>query len=415
MYFRKILPLIILLPAVLFFKSCDFSADSPTSSVTGVVYSLDHVPIENLKVTVNGQAVYTSNDGRFAFNVISFPYDLIVTDSLNRTVVIYKRLSVSNIELPLFRYANNNNYAGVNVQIPEEIFQPNTKCVILFTDGNFINSYTVVNEFHQNIEFNVALNNNSSVTGKLIALTYKKDNNGNIISYDNYGESPEIQLVDGNTFNYSFDSAALSLNPGEQTINCSINIQAQPYFTKFYLNFASKNSFFNSKGIIFSYLVGYHFNFKIPTGLPSPFNTIVNNQSYTNSGSSIEEFSVFPNSSNDLIIKIPPQLISPDDNTKNVNISTPFSFNSGSGNGVYEISIHNMSRNTDYSIVTSDNNFTLEGLEDLGLGRINNNIFNWKVRKSGPANSMNEYVSGFFNEQNQFYSQSEYRNFSTEP
>ena len=410
----KILPAIGMISLSLIFFNCE-SVTSPVSSITGVVYSLDHVPIENLKVTVDGRSVFTSNDGRFAFDAISFPYDLIITDSLNRTVVVHKGLSVNNIELPLFRYANNNNYAGVNVQIPEEIFQPDTKGVLLFTDGNFINSYTEVNEFHQNIGFNVALNNNSSVMGKLIALFYKEDNNGNIISYDNYGEIPGIQLVDGSNFNFAFDSASLSLNPGEQTINCSINIQAQPYFTKFYLNFASKNSLFKFKGIIFSYLSGNHFNFKIPTGLPSSFSTIVNNQSYTNSGSSIEDFSVFPESPNDLIIKIPPQLISPEDNTKNVNISTPFSFNTGSGNGVYEISLHNMSRNIEYTIVTSDNNFTLEGLEDLGFGRINNNNFNWKVRKIGPATSLNEYVSGFFNEQNQFYSQSEYRNFSTEP
>ena len=87
----KILPAIGMISLSLIFFSCE-SVTNPVSSITGVIYSLDHVPIENLKVTVDGRSVFTSNDGRFAFDAISFPYDLIITDSLNRTVVVHKGL-----------------------------------------------------------------------------------------------------------------------------------------------------------------------------------------------------------------------------------------------------------------------------------------------------------------------------------
>ena len=118
---------------------------------------------------------------------------------------------------------------------------------------------------------------------------------------------------------------------------------------------------------------------------------------------------------NELTVNTAPSQVTPEDGVKDVDNRVQFSFNSGTGNGVYIISLNNISRNYEYRIFTESNYFTLEGLEDLGFGRINNNIFSWQVNKTGPVNSMNDFAVDFFNKENHYILQSAHRIFSTKP
>ncbi len=82
---------------------------------------------------------------------------------------------------------------------------------------------------------------------------------------------------------------------------------------------------------------------------------------------------------------------------------------------MYEISLYDDSSFAQYKIITSNNFFNLEGIENLGFGKINNHSFSWTVEKIGPASSMDDYVTNFFNVLNRFTLQSGTRTFSTEP
>lgn len=413
MCIRKILPALIIFSAFLFFNSCDNSVDPTFGSVSGKLYGYNHTAIENLKVTIQDRSVYTSADGSFTLNGISYPYDVIITDSVRRKATVYKKLSVNNIGLYFDQYSGSNYSAAIYVRIQGESLPNDKKWKVIFTDRENVNEYAEVTGINPTAGLLLNMDKNI-VSGRLIALSYKKDNNGKITSYDNFGTYPLYNIQSGNTYNYWFDSLSLAFNPGEQTVTASINVAAVPYSTEFYLSFGTINRPVNF-GYTFSYLTGNYFNFKIPTDLPLPFSTVIINNTTLSSGFSYQEYNVFPNSNNDLIVNVPPIPLSPVEDAKNVNNETQFSFNSGSGKGVFEIILTNQSRFSEYRIITAENNFNLEGLDKLGFGSINNNIFEWRVTKKGPAATVNEYVTNYNNEQNHFYSEGISRRFLTEP
>jgi len=413
MCIRKILPALIIFSAILFFNSCDNSVDPTFGSVSGKLYGYNHTAIENLKVTIQDRSVYTSADGSFTLNGISYPYDVIITDSVRRKATVYKKLSVNNIGLYFDQYSGSNYSAAIYVRIQGESLPNDKKWKVIFTDRENVNEYAEVTGINPTAGLLLNMDKNI-VSGRLIALSYKKDNNGKITSYDNFGTYPLYNIQSGNTYNYWFDSLSLAFNPGEQTVTASINVAAVPNSTEFYLSFGTINRPVNF-GYTFSYLTGNYFNFKIPTDLPLPFSTVIINNTTLSSGFSYQEYNVFPNSNNDLIVNVPPIPLSPVEDAKNVNNETQFSFNSGSGKGVFEIILTNQSRFSEYRIITAENNFTLEGLDKLGFGSINNNIFEWRVTKKGPAATVNEYVTNYNNEQNHFYSEGNSRRFLTEP
>ncbi len=412
MYIRRILPVLVLVYACIQFNSCDNSVNSSSGTVSGKLFGHNHTGIENVKVTVQDKTAYTSADGCFTLNGISYPYDVIITDSASRRATIYKNISVSNIELYSDQYSGSNYSAAIYVQILGESVQSGKKWKVIFTDRENINEYAEVSGI--NPTAGLLLNMDKDiVSGRLIALSYFKDNNGKITSYENFGSFPLFNIQSGNTYNYWFDSLSLAFNPGEETVTASINIAAVPYSTEFYLSFGTKNSPGNS-GYNFSYLTGSYFNFIIPTDLTVPFSTVILNTTTLPAGFSQQVYNVNPVSGNDLIVFNPPIPLSPSEDAKNVKTETQFSFNSGSGKGVYEIILTNLSRLSEYRIITADNNFTLEGLDKLGFGSINNNIFEWRVTKKGPAATVNDYVTIYDNEQNHFYSEGHSRRFLTE-
>lgn len=392
--------------------SCD-DLTGPVSDVTGNVYGFNNVSLANLKVTINDRSDYTSENGSFSIRNVNFPYDIAVTDSVERDVTLFKGLAAANVSLQIERYISNGP-ATVFVKFPEKIIQPDLSGKIIFTDGYRISSYGYINTFDTSGS-NLQVDLNEPVTGRLIALIYKRDNTGKITSYENFGESPVFRIERGKEYSYEFDSLGLQLNPGETDVNGSFIVPptTPSVIASFYLSFSGgEKNYFSSNA--FSGIGLNNFNFKIPTGLPVQIFTIVENESY-GIGSSFSKFKVNPGSQNYLEVHLPPSLVSPVEGSVNVNINTQLSFDGGTGNGIYLIRITNTSRFVTYNIVTSETSFALKDLENLGFGRINNNTFYCSVRKTGPVNSVNEYVTVFPGDQNSFILRSGDRFFSTEP
>ncbi len=410
---NKLITSVIFLSLSITHFSCD-DLTGPVSEVTGNVYGINYMPLANLKVTINDRSAYTSENGSFSIRNVNVPYDISVSDSINRHVTLFKGLSASNVSLQIESNISNGP-AYVFVKFPEKIIQPDLSGRIIFTDGDRISSYGYINTFDTSGSYlNVDLN--EPVTGRLIALIYKRDNTGKIISYENFGESPVFQIEREKEYYYEFDSLGLTLNPGETEVNGSfITPPATPsVIASFYLSFSAEKNYFSSNA--FSGIGLNNFNFKIPTGLPVQFHTIVENESYNSiAGSSFSKFTVYQDLQNNLEVHLPPSLVSPAEGSVNVNLNTQLSFNGGTGNGVYLITLNNNSRFVTYNIVTSGTSFTLKDLEDLGFGRINNNSFSWNVQKAGPVNSVNDYVTVFPADQNSFILRSGHRYFSTVP
>lgn len=413
MHYIRILSLMIFLSLSVIYFSCDILT-SNSSDVNGKVFNYDHYPVSKVKVTAGGQSVITSEDGSFSIKGISFPYDLIITDTLRKIAAVFKGLSTDNINLPLDYNLYSNSSTYIRVKIPQSIIQSGSRGKIIFTDGDYLNFSSDISSYDTGAVINI--NSNKSEFGKLIVLTYKKDSSGKIISYDNYGESPELQIFPGIVNKYQFDSLDLTLNPSEETVSGSFELP-QGYNSGnsfFYLSFSGKNTFYPKSEL--TGIGSYIFNFLIPAGIPSGFNTMVYNDSYGGElGQSSEGFFVYPNAANRPEVKLAPAAISPQNNSTTVNNTTEFSYSAGTGSGIYIVRFYNRFRNVEYNIITSKTSVTMEGLQDLGFGNINNNDFYWSVIKIGYSDSMNDYVTNFFEKPAHFTSGSKTLNFTTAP
>ena len=410
----KIISYLLILFSINFF-SCNNAVD-PVYTVTGKVFDNNYSAEANVKVTAGDQSILTSGDGSFSLNNITFPFDITITNESNLTAILYKGLSKSNLSLKLNYNGTGYNFSTIYLTLPDNIVNKDTYGKLIFTDGNFINGYSNILPSEQQSIITIYVNR--SVTGKLILLTYRKLND-EIVSYENYGEIPEVQINPGSDYHYQFDSLDLLLNPGEQKVTGTLNLpeELNSNFSGFYLSFSSKkiSNEYGEFSVISSNQPGY----LIPTGLPSQFIAMTVNKSsgYTGQGDggySYEEFITNPSEANEFNVKSFPLLISPDDKLVNVNNNTQFSFSDRNGNGIYVIYLLNRSRDVNYEIVTTERNFTLESLESLGLGSINNNNFFWLVQKIG-SGSIDDYVTNFSDQPVYFILQSEGKTFSTEP
>ncbi|HQY20566.1 MAG TPA: hypothetical protein PLX80_06950 [Ignavibacteria bacterium] len=382
-----------------FHLSCDNSS-GPESVVSGIIHNEFHVPLSNVKVSTQGKTVLTSEDGSFNLSGISIPYDLTVSDSaFNLNTDIYKGLSASYLELGFNKYPDINYYAYINAELPVEIFQQDIICKVIFSDKEFTNIYSTLLSPNQNAILQVPVFNNV-INGKVHVLTYKIDSSHRILSYENYGTSPEIVLNRGNVVNYIFTNDQLSLNPGEKDVECNIEPNNFSSLNSFYLTFSPKNYLYLNS--TFSQMTGNNFQVKIPTGIPDAFYSVVN----YNVGSTSGNISLVPNT-NYIKVNSPCELISPPNNAADVNNSTPFSFSAGEGSGIYEITIFNNVSGANYKIFTTENNFTLNGLEETGNENFSGDNFTWFVSKKGTFSTVNDYAVNKFKIQNPFVSQSQ--------
>ncbi|MBK8550194.1 MAG: hypothetical protein IPL53_03710 [Ignavibacteria bacterium] len=400
-----------------FLSGCDDST-GPVSTVTGKVVSSNNQPVFRIKVMIGDKSTYTSYFGTFTFSNVEFPYDVKVIDSLGSNAYLFKGLSTGEITLPLRFSSYHGDIATIKVTLPDEIMNENLNGKIIFTDGNTVNFFQDISEQSSTSAIFVPVFG-YSLTGKIILLTYKKDADKSIVSYENYGESPFMSISPYQTYYYAFDSVDIALDPGEETVSGNF-ILPDGYnstYASFFLSFASNTGSGSPAGygLEFSEITENPFSIKIPTGLPRQFSTIVLNSAQGNSGGSFESFPVSPGSSNDLILNEAPVLISPDNNEKNVNDGTVFSFSNSSPQGIYRIQLLNISRYAEYTIVTANNNFTFDELDQIGFGNMNNNYFRWLVEKTGPAGSMNEYVTNNTGSFRNFIQRSNEGSFSTEP
>lgn len=376
--------------------SCDNST-GPVSDVSGVIYNSFHFPLSNVKVSAQGQTVLTSDDGRFNLSGISTPYDLTVSDSSFRSNVdLYKGLNVPYIELEFDKHQGTISYAEINVTLPPEIFQPDVVCKIIYSDKKFTNIYWTV--FFPNQIANLQIPVFKDVIkGKVYVLAFKREAIGDrVLSYENYGTSPEIEVQEGDVINYTFTNDQLSFNPGEKDVECIIETNLPNTTSIFNLTFSPKNYFYPNA--YFSILTGNNLQIKIPTGIPDAFYPILN----YNVGSTAGNFSINPNTSNYINDLNPCEILTPANFSENVDNSTPFSFSTGEGSGVYEIILFNNVSATTYRIFTTENNFTLEWLTGSTTEDFSGDNFTWTVTKKGPFTSVNDFALNYFNTQNTF-------------
>lgn len=412
----KILTLLIPASFIIFFFSCSDTMVN-YSDVSGKIYIYDYYPAANVKVTIGDAVTRTGADGSFAFKNISYPYNLTVLDSMSTNVFVYKNLSTDKVNLTIGDYSGAFYSAAIEVNVPDSLIGNHLKGKLIFTDGQYVNACKSISG-NSNTTLYLSFPDNEPVSGKVILLTYKIDNSGKIISYENFGVKNNFNVHPGILNQCAFDSADIAFNPGEQTVTGSINFPSgyKNYFSDFYLSFTDKKILFNGfNDYNFQTFSGSVFSIIIPAGISEPFNTFASSNCNGPLGYSLEGFKVLPNSSNILEFNLPSEIISPESFATNVNNSTLFSYSKSTGEGIYEIYLKDRSNLADYYITSSSNVFTLEDIDNSGFGSIRNHNFTWLVRKKGNYNSVNEYVNNTLDNSGWFYTYSNQHEFSTQP
>ncbi|MEP7146090.1 MAG: hypothetical protein ABI792_03675, partial [bacterium] len=277
---KIILSAIILSILLIFFYGCSDTLTS-TSGVTGKVFGYDNFPVPNLRLSIRDKVTHTSNDGSFAFDNIAYPYDIILLDSsFDRSATIYKNISTDKLNLSVSVSGSKSIYSNIIIHLPKNIDFKTVRGKAIFTNEQNVNEYMFLNGYSNHLT--VRLPDLNPITGKLFVLIYKRDKDYKITSYENYGESAQLNLIPENTIEYTFDSLSLSLNPGEQLITGAYNVPSgsSDIYSSYYITFG--NNFQNYEGILSSF-EGREFSFIVPKGIPRAFKTFISNSAFTNS------------------------------------------------------------------------------------------------------------------------------------
>lgn len=364
-------------------------------TVTGMITNQVNQATPNVKVKIGSDSVFSSAEGAFTFTNVTTPYTIQVFDENENTSKYYYGLTSEQITIPGIGIIDESVQCEITVTYPPEILLPGVTGKIMFTDGNYVNAYT---EFSQGLPLIIWLQNNSPVTGKLILLTYRKES-GKIVSYENFGLSNPIQVVRGGKYNYGFSLNEVSLNPGEESVSGTVNVQPG-YDTgdqMFYITFSDKRTPNFTFPIRFETITGNNFDIKLPVNIPLQYSAIFFSYTYEGSAYSSELFKL-PGISGGVVIdtKEPPELLTPANNETGVTEQTKISFTSGSGDGIYHIRFHDMNSNKVYTAYSGSNSFyiyELKGIFPEGLPA--NTEFKWWVEKIGTNSSVNDYLTTY--------------------
>ena len=411
---RKILySSILILSAFYFGCSENTPVTSSVHTVSGHVYDVLRQPFPNIKIFIGDKSTFTASDGSFSIDNVSTPYDLILTDSLNKNGNYYKNLSVTNLDLYNYTTSILSFSCGLIVNIPSEYSGKHGK--IFFTNGDDMNSYYPIEGNKTNASINK--HNYSSVRGKLIVLLYSIDNSGHIISYDNFGMKDSITLSVNGNYSVNFTQADLALNPGETNITGTISGGSTADFKIYFLNFGRKVTPNFATNDMFEQFTDNNFNLVLPTNLPINYSTFIFVNGNLDSMSSYYRRFRVPNSGSGILLNIEssPSLISPPNYALNVDSNTTFSF-SGTMNGVYSIMIYDTLNHYSYNFYTTQTNFDLKWMRKIFNIDISNKAYRWFATLNLPSsNGLNDLVNAENTDGNKVQNGSNNRYFTTKP
>ena len=398
-----------------FYFGC--SDNTPVTSsfhtVSGHVYDAIRQSLPNIKIVIGDKSTFTASDGSFSIDNVSTPYDLVLTDSLNKNGNYYKNLTVTNLDLYNRTSFISAQGCNVVVNIPAEYGTKQGK--IYYTNGNDMNSVYPIEGSVTNAS--IYMHNYTSVVGKLIVLLYTKDNNGQIISYDNFGMKDSITLsVNGNNI-VNFTQADLALNPGETSIAGTITGGSGADYKVFYLNFGKKNTPNYLNNNVIDQFSENNFNLILPANLPVNYSTFIVVAGFLDTNTSYYRQFQVPNSGSGMQLNIEssPSLISPPDYALNVDTNTTFSF-TGTMNGVYNIQIYDTLNQYSYNLYTTQTNFDLKWMLKIFNTNINNKIYWWSATLNLPSiNGLNDLVNAENTSGNKVRNGSNNRHFTINP
>ena len=328
----------------------------------------------------------TDVNGDFTMNDVIVPYDVIITDRVSSGSgkiyrYFFRELSTEKLIFYLPRGGvNQHRICTIHFDYPviDSIFD---QVRIFFTDGDLVDNSSAA-EYHI---LSVHLVDTKPVTGKLILLYYSRESGRT--KFNKYAVKDNIKVESGCEYNITFSKDDLRPIPGIS--NVSGTITTPPGYTfaflnKFYFKCAKRklpNDANNAQGA-YEEFSDNAFNFIIPTGLPFDFYPVISTWGATSPETTFRDF-VLPvaGSGVELIINNFPVLLSPSNNSIDIDSNTIFSFSSSINNGIYHVIIEDSARNY-YDYYSNKTSFDLKWMNTLNVN-FSNSKFTWFVEYIG--------------------------------
>jgi hypothetical protein len=365
--------------------SCSIYAKT---DISGRVLDERYFPVPNLSLFFTGGAsTKTDNDGNFKISINYSTYDVYIFDYANSNGVVYRNLTTTTPELTLF---GNTSSKYVNTDIMKVNFLPvpnGRTATIKFLSDKVFNSKDV--------------SASSGEKTKLITVDYPSTKdfiNGRIIylektptSFEKFAEKTVTIMKDNVTQSVAFDSSTNYSKPGDSYL--TVYLPGQDYEKKSFEVSADFLSLHRNAQFQMNYTEGDIISTKIliPQTLPYGYRIKISASFSNKGGSGFDNYTYSnPGASYNINTETPPALDSPQDKLYGVNDNTVFSYEYGSGSGIYVVHFHCFDPVGDFYVVTTERQISspVNSVKDVLKGI----EFSWTVTKMLTYTSTDTFV-----------------------
>lgn len=364
------------------------SVKSFSFEITGKVLDERYFPVPNLSIAVSGGFLTKTNkDGTFSATTDNSNYDLFLYDLSSSVGVLYKDLSTYTPELIFFGLNASRNINSEFVKIELPALANGRSAIIKFISEDV---YSCEDVFVSSGEKNKVLNINfpaflTRLNGRIVYL--EKTPN----SYEKYYEYPITIIKEGYPQTVYLDSMSLGRTPG--TSNVVVYPPAFAYDSKGFSVYADFLSQHRNAELTLNVTEGDIVSSKIiiPQSLPYGYRLKIEGRgALKNGGSFVSNTYSYPGATLNIPTETAPKLDAPQDKYWGVSNNTIFSWDWGSGTGIYVAHFHSFAPVGDFFVVTRDRN--LKNPKSFAGGILDGNEYSWQVSKYLTYTSVDDYA-----------------------
>jgi hypothetical protein len=377
-----------LIQAILIFFILASCSSYAKTDISGRVLDERYFPVPNLTLYFSGgTSTKTDNDGNFKISLDKTTYDVFIFDYANSNSVVYRSLTTTTPELTLF---GNTSSKYVNTDIMKVNFLPvpnGRTAIIKFISDKVFNSKEVSASSGEKV--------------KLITVDYPSTKdyiNGRIIylektptSYEKFAERSVTIMKDNVTQSVVFDSSSSYSKPGDSYL--TVYLPGQDCEKKSFGVYADFLSLHRNSQLQLNYTEGDIVSTKVlvPQTLPYGYRIKITGSCSYKGGSGFDGYTYsYPGASYNINSETPPALDSPQDKLYGVNDNTVFSYEYGSGSGIYVVHFHCFDPVGDFYVVTTERKISspVNSVKDILKGT----EFSWTVSKYLTYTSTDTFV-----------------------
>lgn len=356
--------------------------------IRGRVLDEKYFPVPNVRVSISsGGVTKTDKFGVFSLSTESTPYSLYVSDMSLMNAVFYSNLSTQTPELFMFGlpFSRNVNNEIIKVEFPQ--VQSGRNVILKFISSDVFYSEDVVaspGEWKKVINI-IFPAHTDRINGKIVYLEKTS------ASFIKYGEYPVTVIKEGYPQNAYFDSMSVYTNLLEAFV--TVYPPSFEFDTKGFTVYGDFLSLHRNAEITLNVTEGDIISSKVivPQNLPYGFRLKVEGRGGFNKGSNfVSNTYSYPGAILNISTETAPALEAPQDKYWGVSDNTMFTWNYGSGSGVFVAHFHSFLPVGDFYIVTTDR--TVRFPKSYSGNVISGNEYSWQVMKLLTYTSVDDYV-----------------------